>query len=157
VRLVPMTETEYDRWLDKSVGEYADDKIKAGAWTPEDALERSRQDFARLLPEGVRSRGHHLFTLEDEAAGKKVGVIWVAEVDWGKPIAFIYDIVVDEAERGKGYGKQAMLALEDVVRSLGLDEIGLHVFGHNTIARDLYLKVGYEITDLNMVKKLEKK
>lgn len=155
MRLVPMTQPEYDRWLENAVREYADDKVRAGTWQPSDALERSAKDFAKLLPEGVHSKDQHLYMLEDEAAGKKVGMIWVAAVDWGKPIAFIYDIAVDEDQRGKGYGKQAMLALEDVVRGLGLDEIGLHVFGHNTIARDLYLKVGYEITDLNMVKKLK--
>ncbi len=156
MRLVPMTEAEYDRYLEKAVREYADDKVKAGTWNPENALELSARDFKHLLPDGVHSQGQHLFMLEDEAAGKKVGMIWVAEVNWGKPLAFIYDIVVDEGQRGKGYGKQAMLALEDVVRGLGLDEIGLHVFGHNTIARDLYLKVGYEVTDLHMVKKLKK-
>jgi ribosomal protein S18 acetylase RimI-like enzyme len=155
MRLVPMTQPEYDRWLEKSVGEYAADKVKAGAWQPGDALERSAKEFAHLLTDGVHSKDQHLYMLEDEATGKKVGMIWVAAVNWGKPIAFIYDIVVDEDQRGKGYGKQAMLALEDVVRGLGLDEIGLHVFGHNTIARDLYLKVGYEITDINMVKKLK--
>jgi len=155
MRLTPMTPAGFDAWLAHAVGDYADDKIRSGAWLPDEALERSRLEFAALLPDGLATRDHHLYTLEDEAAGKAVGMIWVAVVSWGKPMAFIYDIVVDEDERGKGYGKQAMLALEDVVRGLGLDSIGLHVFGHNAIARDLYLKVGYEITDINMVKKLK--
>src|SRR5512138_3275462 len=155
MRLAPMTQTEYDHWIEQSIKDYAEDKIKAGTWQPADALERSAEDFRKLLPDGLGSKDQYLFMLEDEAAGKKVGMIWVAVVNWGKPKAFIYDFVVDEDQRGKGYGKQAMLALEDVVRGLGLDEIGLHVFGFNTIARDLYLKVGYEITDLHMVKKIK--
>jgi ribosomal protein S18 acetylase RimI-like enzyme len=155
MRLVPMAEEEYEAWQQQEIRDYAADKVKAGTWRPDDAIERSRDAFLTLLPDGVRSEGQYLYTLEDEAAGRKVGVIWFAvRAGEGKPSAFIYDIVVDEAERGRGYGRQAMLALEDKVRALGLDTIGLHVFGHSTIARDLYLKVGYEITDYVMVKKL---
>ena len=154
MRLVPMTQAEYDRWIEQSIKDYAEDKVRAGTWQPADALDRSAADHKQLLPDGLQSKGQHLYTLEDEAAGKKVGMIWFAEVNWGKPLAFIYDIVVDADQRGKGYGKQAMLALEDKVRELGVDRIGLHVFGFNTVARDLYLKVGYEITDYNMEKKL---
>lgn len=156
MRLVPMTQAEYDAWSERSIREYADDKVQAGTWLPAEAMERSAQSFEHLLPDGLRSKDQYLYMLEDEAAGKKVGMIWVASVlHEGKRQAFIYDIRVDEEERGKGYGKQAMLALDEVVRGLGLDEIGLHVFGHNAIARDLYLKVGYEITDYIMVKKLK--
>jgi ribosomal protein S18 acetylase RimI-like enzyme len=155
MRLVPMTQAEYDRWIEQSIKDYAEDKIKSGTWLPDEALERSAADFHRLLPDGLDSKDQHLYRLEDETAAKKVGMIWVASVNWGKPMAFIYDVIIDEDQRGKGYGKQAMLALEDVVRGMGLDEIGLHVFGHNTIARDLYLKAGYEITDISMAKKLK--
>jgi ribosomal protein S18 acetylase RimI-like enzyme len=156
MRLVPMTQQEYDAWMDDDIREFAEDKVKSGAWQPEDALERSRQTFSRLLPDGLATKDHCLYRLQDEAANRKVGMIWVAVIDTGgKPTAYIYDIVVDEDQRGKGYGKQAMLAVEETVRALGLDTIGLHVFGHNAIARDLYLKVGYEITDYNMAKKIE--
>ena len=37
-----------------------------------------------------------------------------------RPQGFIFDIMVDEGQRGKGYGKQALLALE-VVAGLGYD------------------------------------
>jgi GNAT superfamily N-acetyltransferase len=155
MRLVPMAEDEFESWQEQAIRDYAGDKIQAGTWRPDGALERSRNEFLTLLPNGVQSADQYLYMLEDEVAGRKVGIIWFAVREGeSKPGAFIYDIVVDEAERGKGYGRQAMLALEDKVRALGLDTIGLHVFGHSTIARDLYLKVGYEITDYVMVKKL---
>ncbi|KAB2854509.1 MAG: GNAT family N-acetyltransferase, partial [Anaerolineae bacterium] len=50
---------------------------------------------------------------------------------------------------------QAMLALEDEVKKVGLDSIGLHVFGHNQSAYALYQKIGYETTNIVMAKKLE--
>jgi ribosomal protein S18 acetylase RimI-like enzyme len=61
---------------------------------------------------------------------------------------------VEENQRGKGYGKQAMLMIEEKARELGLNSIGLHVFGSNKVARSLYEAVGYEVTSVNMSKKL---
>jgi RimJ/RimL family protein N-acetyltransferase len=156
MRLRPMTQAEYDAWLDEEIKGYAQDKVDAGTWLAEEALERSAESFRSLLPAGLASPDQYLFTMEDEAAGRSVGTIWLGKTAReGKSKAFIYDIVVDETERGKGYGKQAMLLIEDEARKLGLTEIGLHVFGHNAIARDLYLKVGYEITDYVMSKSLK--
>ena len=84
-----------------------------------------------------------------------MGIIWLsAQVNVPHPIGFIYDIVIDEAMRGKGFGKQAMLAIEDKARKLGPESIALHVFFHNTTAVGLYEKIGYKTRSLNMVKEL---
>ncbi len=82
-------------------------------------------------------------------------MIWLGRIMQGtKPAMFIYDFVIDEAHRRKGYGEQAKLAAEVQARALGYDTIALHVFGHNHAARALYEKLGYEITNINMAKKL---
>ena len=47
-----------------------------------------------------------------------------------------------------------MTALEETVRALGLDEIRLHVFGHNGAARALYRKLGFVETNVMMAKQL---
>jgi len=147
VRLVPMNEVEYQTYLDNSIREYAEDKVQAGNWQPEEALERSAQEFQKLLPEGVVTKDHYLFDIEDETRGVNVGMIWLARIMQGaQPIMFIYDFRIDEPFRRKGYGEQA--------KALGLDTIALHVFGFNHGARALYEKLGYEITNINMAKKL---
>jgi hypothetical protein len=48
-----MTEEEFQAFLAESVPEYAAEKVKAGNWTPEEALEKSRKEHTRLLPEGL--------------------------------------------------------------------------------------------------------
>ena len=68
--------------------------------------------------------------------------------------AFIYDIIINKEERSKGFGEKALNFLESEVNKLGLKHIGLHVFGHNKIARGLYEKLGYEITNLWLEKKI---
>ncbi len=155
VRLVPMNEIEYQAFLDISVREYADDKVKAGNWQPEEALEKSAQEFRRFLPDGVATKDNYLYRIEDETLATTVGTIWLARIMQGThPIAFIYDFRIDEPFRRKGYGEQAMRAAEEQAKALGFDTIALHVFGHNHAARALYEKIGYEITNINMAKKL---
>ncbi len=155
IRLVPMSEATYQAYLEVTVREYAEDKVKAGNWQPEEALERSAQEFHKHLPDGVATKDNTLYDIEDEALGIKVGMIWLGRIMQGtKPAMFIYDFVIDEAHRRKGYGEQALLAAEVQAKALGYDTIALHVFGHNHAARALYEKLGYEITNVNMAKKL---
>lgn len=160
IRLQTMTEAEYEVYLARTVVEYAAEHVRAGNWDEADALRLSQESFAKLLPEGVHSPQQHLYTLvaEDEAdlpTPTPVGILWFAEMDWGgQQAAFIYDFYVDEAYRRRGFASAALRAVEDEVRALGVSRIGLHVFGHNHAARDLYSKLGYDITDLHMMKTL---
>jgi ribosomal protein S18 acetylase RimI-like enzyme len=70
------------------------------------------------------------------------------------PSGFIYDLFVEEPWRGRGLAGQAMLALEERARQLGLATLYLHVFADNPVARALYDKLGYRVTSLNMAKPL---
>jgi GNAT superfamily N-acetyltransferase len=42
---------------------------------------------------------------------------------------FVYDIRVDESQRGKGYGRAAMVFAEEEARRRGHDRVALNVFG----------------------------
>ena len=154
VRLVPMTENEFESYLEKTVPEYAADKVRAGDWPEQEALELSRKSYQILLPQGVKTEHNYLFRIQIEETGEKIGILWMKH-EAPRPHGFIFDIALDETMRGKGYGKQAMLALEVFAKGLGLETIGLHVFAHNPAAMQLYKKLGYEVTSQNMVKRLE--
>ncbi len=152
-KLLPMTQAEYDVFLERSIPDYAADKVRAGYWAESEALEKSRQEFLELLPQGIQTTNHYLYTLYD--GDQAVGLIWLrANVDRPTKNGFIFELYVDENQRGKGYGKQAMLLIEEKARELGLKSIGLHVFGSNKVARNLYESVGYETTSVNMSKAL---
>lgn len=153
VRLVPMTENEFERFLEKAVPEYAAENVRAGYWSEVEALELSRESHQRLLPQGVKTAHNYLFSIQIQETGQEVGILWLKH-EAPAPRGFIFNIRLDEAERGKGYGKQAMLALEAVAKSLGIELIGLHVFAHNPVAMQLYKNLGYEVTSQNMTKKL---
>jgi ribosomal protein S18 acetylase RimI-like enzyme len=80
-------------------------------------------------------------------------MIWIAAFPERRR-AFIYDFSIHPPYRRKGYGAQALRAVEVKARALGLESIGLHVFGHNRAAQALYEKLGYEVTNINMSKRM---
>ncbi len=146
----PMTEAEYQAlrsWLDE---DYAQDVAKAMAMSLEEGREAARKQLGELLPDGLSSEGHHFWKIVAED-GAAVGDLWVL-VEPQKERAFIYFIGIDEAYRGKGYGRAAMQALEAEVRPLGATRIDLSVFGDNATAIHLYQSLGYQIQAMGMRK-----
>jgi ribosomal protein S18 acetylase RimI-like enzyme len=151
VRLDPMTAAEYGRYLEPAIREYAHEKVISGEWEQHEALDLSRTDHARLLPDGLATHDQLLFTVRDEATEQRVGILWLALRRRGVKVeAYVYDVAIDEEMRGRGYGRATMLACLDAARKLGAETVGLHVFGHNAAARALYASLGFEPTNIRM-------
>jgi len=150
VKLVRMQQEDFEPYLERDIREYAEEHVRNGNWSAEEALERSRKEHQQLLPDGLESRNQYLFSIKD-ASDQKLGTLWV-NIENGR--AFIYDFRIDEAQRGKGYGKQALVALDEKLRSMDVQSVGLHVFGDNVKAQELYKKMGYQITGVHMKKVL---
>lgn len=155
VRLDPMDEDSFAAFVEESVPAYAADKVRSGNWSQDESIQRAGQEFLTFLPQGLATPGQHLYTVRDAASGRPVGSLWLGELPGSKRAGFIYDIKIDAAERGRGYGEAAMRAAEAESRRLGHVALKLHVFADNHIARALYAKLGYEVTNLNMSKPLE--
>lgn len=155
IELVPIAEDEYEDWLRQSAADYAANMVQVGNWPVSDAPRLMDQKVARMLPEGLASKDEYIFSIKDQALGKNVGVLWLSIMrDGPKPWAYLSDIMIYEEFRRKGYGEQAMHALEERARSLGLFKVDLHVFGHNHAAQALYEKMGYTVTSIIMFKVL---
>ncbi|MBW8830391.1 MAG: GNAT family N-acetyltransferase [Burkholderiales bacterium] len=153
--LVPMTAESYATFWEAAVSGYAEQNIACGRWPAERALERSRAEHDKLLPQGLDTPDHYLFDIRDLQSNTLLGSLWVAEADRaGVRIAFVYAVRIFPAFRRQGHAKRAFKALESFVKGLGLSTIGLHVFAFNTEARALYESLGYEVTSLNMHKYL---
>jgi ribosomal protein S18 acetylase RimI-like enzyme len=153
LRLRPVTAAEFDAWRARLIPGYAADKIRAGDWSAEEAESLAAQQTDSLLPSGPGTPGMLLLAGETPD-GERVGVVWVA-LDRDRPgAAWIYDIEVHQEHRGKGYGRALLRAAEHYSARRGATEIGLNVFGPNAVARGLYESSGYEITAINMRKRL---
>lgn len=154
MQLTIMSDSEYNSWELRSKESYAADKMKANDFTKEEANKVATDDFARLLPLGQKSEDNFLFSAKDDSVNL-VGFVWFGVRGAAdNKRAFIYDIIVEEQYRGKGYGRQIMLLLEQEVKKQGLGRVGLHVFGFNKVAISLYQSLGYTTTDLVMEKKV---
>lgn len=156
IHLVPMTTVEFDQYRTKAVAGYAKANAAAGRWPAEEAENRSAEEFNRLLPQGVSTPGQLLFTVRRESDGSHVGVLWLG-VGQGDlpPGGWIFDIEIEETHRSRGLGTATLLAAEELLRSRGLDRIGLNVFGNNPGAIALYEKLGYARVAMQMSKRLE--
>jgi len=153
VQLIPMKEDEYKEYVKHSSAEYAQDKVASGNWHPDEALMRAKQEFQNELPNGLKTENQYLYSLADELTGQSVGMIWfMLDLKRPIPVAFIFDFVIYESFRRKGYGLKALKSAEQKAGEMGAKRMELHVFAFNTGARALYEKAGYEVTNLNMAK-----
>jgi ribosomal protein S18 acetylase RimI-like enzyme len=154
-RLEPMTQARYETWLEATIREYAAEKVASGNY-PDDGsgLERSKAEFDALLTQGRETPGHEIHSMVDDDR-RDVGYVWFTIEDRAPGrVVFIYDIAVDPEHRRKGHAQAALQEVERYAREHGCVGVMLHVFGSNTGARQLYVKAGYDETNVMMLKRV---
>lgn len=139
--------------MEHAIQDYAEHHVRNGNWPAEGSLEKSRKEFEHYLPDGIHTPDQYVWSIVDEASNK-IGVLWV-QVKEQK--AFIFDFVIEEAYRDKGYGKQSLAAMDEKLKTLGAESVALHVFEDNVSAQELYKKVGFEITNVHLMKRYTRK
>jgi ribosomal protein S18 acetylase RimI-like enzyme len=115
-----------------------------------DAEILTRKYFKSILA----SESIHFFIAELEN-GQIVGMLTIAVYKTPSGIkVWIEDVVVDEAHRGKGIGKELMLAAIDYSKSLGSKDIRLTSRPSRIAANELYLKLGFKKYETNFYRYL---
>ena len=147
-----MSTDEFRRYLEPAIRGYARAHQRAGL-SARRAIAHAKREYAELLPKGVESPRHFLYSILHE--GKSVGMTWFElQRKAGKRKAFIFDFQIKPSARGKGFGRRALRALEREAKRVGAQRVGLHVFGYNLRARALYETSGYRYTSMHMSKSL---
>lgn len=142
LEVTPMTAERFPRFAARSTAVFADELVASGRYDRAQAVAESRRQMALELPDGLATEGQELLTASVD--GAEVGVLWVGHrLRDGRPHVFVLDIEVDEAQRGKGYGRALMHTVEGVAHRIGADSVGLHVFAANATALSLYEDLGY--------------
>lgn len=151
-----MTESDFKEYFEHLIQSYAEQNIENSDWDKEEALGLAKLQINALLPKGLNTDDHHLFSIFNEKLQMNVGFLWVQiqETKTSKK-GFIFDIEIFEVFRGKGIGKETLTVLENWLKTLGVKSLSLHVFAKNTVARNLYLKLGFKDMSFNMVKTLK--
>lgn len=141
-----MEDEEFVAWLPLLREDLGQDLIRDYGMSADQARAKALTEI-----DGRRPAGHSVFVIEVDS--ELVGHLWLVERrDAYEPTLVVYDIDVDEPYRGRGYGKAAMVFVEEEARRRGLARIALHVGGRNDVARNLYRSLGFEENEVAMSK-----
>jgi ribosomal protein S18 acetylase RimI-like enzyme len=153
--LRPVDPARLPEWIDRSAGEYARDLVATGK-TPTEAAREAADGMAESFPNGRPTAGHAVFDVLDDS-GAAVGYLWIGPDTSGDEGSWwIWDVLVEADQRGRGFGREAMLLGEEYARAQGAHTLGLNVFAFNATARGLYESLGYEPASMRMRKRLDR-
>lgn len=151
VTLRPMTDDEYAVYRARNVPAYADELVRSRGMSREKATADSEDTFPVTLAEATGDG--YLFRLLADGS-REAGWMWLGVSERSPSSLFVFDVEIEEEQQGRGLGRAAMLAAEDLARDKGFSSMSLNVFGWNTRAQNLYRSLGYEVQAMQMVKLL---
>jgi len=150
--LVEFEPSALARWRTLTGAAYLEERVAAGD-DRATAAERLAEDERLLFPGGAPAPGHLVFQVRHDE--EPVGSLWIGPEHGAPPERWwVWSIEIDEPFRGRGFGRAAMELAEQEARRHGATQLGLNVFGHNEVARSLYESLGYEVSRLQLYKRL---
>ena len=76
MKLVLMTQTEYEPFMDMSVKDQKEGQVLAGEWTAQEADEEMNKLMAQFLPQGLQTPNQFFWTLRNNRhTGKGWGLM----------------------------------------------------------------------------------
>ena len=141
-----MDALDYSRFLKWLVDDLAADIERADHLSRYQAERDASAQLDQLLTDVLRTHGHTFQSIRSvEVSSSPVGWLWFGPRSLsGEQAMWLYEIVVFEEHRRRGYGSSALSAVEDRARAAGLGRVALHVFEHNHEAIEFYRTAGYE-------------
>lgn len=146
-----MTPNEFESYFHDKLERYKEVLAENVHEVGEAPSVHAENQLNNLLPEGLTTPHHHLYTVQVE--GQLAGYVWV-KMEVEKKSAFLYEIYLLDTYRGQGIGTEVMKQLETLIQEKEITYFKLHVFGSNTAARKLYEELGFHVAGVNMMKKL---
>jgi ribosomal protein S18 acetylase RimI-like enzyme len=127
-------------WQEHTLTVYAED-LTSSSLTGEQIAQHVAESARELFPDGGLREGHSV--LEVVIEGEAGGYLWVGPSDSTDDF-YVFDVEIDGQFRGRGFGRAAMRAAEEIARERGYHGVALTVADANMVARGLYESEGYE-------------
>jgi ribosomal protein S18 acetylase RimI-like enzyme len=155
LRLQAMTEAGFSEYKPLAVEATAQAFARNLRIPIEEARSKAASRFDRSLSSGLSTPNQFLYDirLEEDTVVNRIGYLWL-DVNETEDRCFIFDIHLHEEYRGKGWGRKTLELLEAQMTERNIQRIGLHVWGDNVVARELYDKLGYQLIGSDMQKRL---
>jgi ribosomal protein S18 acetylase RimI-like enzyme len=151
VEFEPMTGDVLAAWLERSRADYIAERMASGNSAAE-AEANAAASFERLMPGGISAAGQLIGHVR--ASDGAVGHLWLGPAGTDPARWWVWDVEIEPEFRGRGFGRAAMELADRLARAHGATTIGLNVFGHNLVARNLYASLGYREAAVVMRKDL---
>ncbi len=153
IYLKPMDQSVFNQFKITSQNEYAKNFATAEGVSLEYGLKNAAEQFSKLVPHGLETPCQLFFEALEEKTDISVGYLWLSNKEhMGRKITSINDIIIHTMHRGRGLGKALMSCVEHEAQKAGSSKLRLHVFYHNEVARNLYARMGFQPTNLDMAK-----
>ena len=134
----------YSKW---SVKAYAEHLIKSGDEKFRFiARKAAKSEFNDIFPDGADSADNYLYVVINEK-GEKIGVIGYQKSPFEVNAAFVTENVIKEEYRGKGYGKSALVKLQEDAKEMGFAKMVLNCFKHTPVSFSMYEKNGFKVIE----------
>jgi ribosomal protein S18 acetylase RimI-like enzyme len=146
-----MNNKEFKEYMAFMIPDYARDTAEHYLLTMEKANESAEKQIESLLPDQERTEGHHLYNIKSDL--ELAGYLWLHVLKDEKK-AFLYHIYVLDNFRKQGIARKALHFFEEEAKKQGAESLGLHVFGSNDHAIELYKKLGFKQASISMNKVL---
>jgi ribosomal protein S18 acetylase RimI-like enzyme len=152
MHLTPVDDAEYADFTKRHVVDYANQLTRAGEAMEAESLAAARDRLGGLLADELRTNGHLFFVARSAIVKPRIGWVWVAPAPafLGPHRAcsrWLSQLTVEEAVRGRGWGRALLSATERYLAGIGVEQLWLRVFDWNTADRALYDSQGYELVE----------
>ncbi|MDN5303176.1 MAG: hypothetical protein PWP46_55 [Fusobacteriaceae bacterium] len=149
IELKLMSEEDFQIIKGKMIADYSKSKVTIGVWAEEEALELAKETFNTLLKNGLATKKHYFYNIYKN--DEKIGYTWNAIPDREM---FIYNVEVFEKYKDMEYEDEIMKKIEENAKKLGANRITVHLFGNSIELLKMYQKMGYQLTDITICKKV---
>jgi ribosomal protein S18 acetylase RimI-like enzyme len=144
-----MNNKEFKNYIEFMIPDYAKDTAKHYLISMEEANEKAEIQIESLFPDQEKTESQYLYHVMSE--NELAGYLWFHVMKEEKK-AFLYHIYILDSFRKRGIASQALHFFEEEAKKLGAASLGLHVFGTNENAIELYKKLGFKQASVSMNK-----
>ena len=136
--------SRFSKYYEECVAYYCNELVKYGEYRKQkNALKASRKSFDRYFKNSATWNRMFFYDLIVTERNLPIGYLWYQVESSSRECCLMY-LIIDEAWRSKGFGREALAMYERDAYQRGIMTSFLYVFIHNP-AVHLYLKNGYMI------------
>ena len=141
MKLKKMKKKDFNIFYKKNIKFHTKSLVKSDYLEKEDALKKVKKDFKTLLFKGRKTPNNNFYLIVNEQ-NKKKGTLWIFR---DEEYLFIKDLFIRKKFRHLGYGRKTLYLIQEKAKKSNIYKIKLSFFKYNSVAKSLYMEVGFDL------------